>query len=76
MKLSEWPTRNGCGRISVVDQLPDDVRDQLVDARRNGTHSVSAMVEWLKAEGYEHLNVTRDALYNWFQTRGIRHAES
>lgn len=68
MNIDDWP-RRATGRISVVDRLPDEVREQLVAARRNGTHSVNQMVAWLKHEGYE--DVTRDALFNWFWTRGI-----
>lgn len=68
MNLDDWP-RRATGRSSAVDRLPDEVRDQLVEARRTGSHSVSAMIAWLKHEGYE--DVTRNALFNWFSTRGI-----
>jgi hypothetical protein len=68
MKLTEWPTRKQVGRPSAVDLLPDEVRDQLVAARLGGTHSVGAMVAWLKAEGHD--QVSSNALANWFQTRG------
>jgi len=46
------------------------VRDQLIDARLAGTHSVAQMVAWLQAEGYD--RVSANALSNWFQTRGYR----
>jgi hypothetical protein len=70
MKLSEFPARKQVGKPSVVDQLPDEIRQQLIDARLAGTHSVGAMCAWAKAEGYE--NVTSNALSNWFQTRGYQ----
>jgi hypothetical protein len=76
MKLTEWPGRKRIGRPSVVDLLPTDVRDQLVAARQTGSHSVSAMIEWLNAEGYGELNVTPNALYNWFTTRGIHRGDT
>lgn len=67
MLLDEWP-QGRVGRTSAIDRLPDDVRDQLVDARLAGTHSVRAMVAWLTNEGYT--DVTVNALANWFSTRG------
>ena len=70
MKLNDWPTSRRAARVSVVDTLPDDVREQLVIARLNGTHSVNVMVEWLKAEGYE--QVTPGALSCWFLNRNIK----
>ena len=68
-QLQEWPTGK-VGRTSVVDLLPDEVKDQLVKARRNGTHSVRAMSEWLAHLGHE---VSVNALSNWFSSRGHRH---
>lgn len=69
MKLSSWERRKS-GRLSVVDTLPDEVREQLIEARLAGTHSVGSMVEWLAHEGYE--QVTASALSGWFQSRGHR----
>lgn len=71
MKLSEFPTTRRTGRVSGVDLLPDDVIAQLVEARQEGTHSVAAMVEWLHAEGHEHVSAAM--LSCWFQARGYRH---
>jgi len=71
MKLSEFPTTRRTGRVSGVDLLPDEVRDQLIAARLSGSHSVGAMVAWLKAEGYEHVSTAM--LSCWFQARGYRH---
>lgn len=71
MKLNDWPTHRRTARLSVVDLLPDDVRDQLITARLAGSHSVGAMVEWLKAEGHDRVTVA--ALSCWFQSRGHRH---
>jgi hypothetical protein len=73
MNLNEWPARANTGRPSCIDMLPDDVREQLIAARTSGSHSVSAMVAWLKHLGHE--TVTANALYNWFTTRGITRAE-
>lgn len=71
MKLNDWPTSRRTARLSVVDLLPDEVRDQLVQARLAGSHSVGAMVEWLKSEGHDRVTVA--ALSCWFQSRGFRH---
>lgn len=70
MKLDDWPTSRRAARQSVVDALPDDVRDQLVAARTAGTHSVSAMIDWLTAEGFD--QVTPGALSCWFLNRNIK----
>lgn len=73
MKLTEWTARKP-GRVSVVDQLPPAMIDQLVAARAAGTHSVGSMVDWLAHEG--HPEVTVSALNNWFATRGHPHGSS
>jgi hypothetical protein len=52
-----------------VNTLPPEIRDQLVDARRNRTHSTSEMQAWLEAEGYD---LTAAQLNGWFQNRGIK----
>jgi hypothetical protein len=70
MKLDEWPARKP-SRLSVVDRLPADVVAQLIAARRSGTHSVSAMAEWLVHEGFTDPPVTVGALRNYFAGRGI-----
>lgn len=71
MKLSDFPRHRRTARVSAVDLLPDEVVAQLIEARRSATHSVGAMVEWLKSEGYD--NVTVAMLSCWFQARGHRH---
>lgn len=71
MNLSDWPSTRATGRLSAVDQLPTEVVEQLVAARTAGSHSVAAMVSWLKSEGYD--TVTVSALANWFASRGHRH---
>lgn len=68
MKLSEFRLERP--RRSVVDLLPDGVRDQLCEARRSGSHNVPEMVAWLRAEGYD--EVTAGALRQWFDRRGVR----
>jgi len=70
MQLNDWPTSRRTARLSVVDTLPEDVRAQLVEARLAGSHSVSVMVEWLAAEGYD--QVTPGALSCWFLSRNIK----
>lgn len=71
MKLSDFPTQRRVGRQSQVDLLPADVVAQLIEARQAGSHSVGAMVEWLKSEGHE--QVSAAMLSCWFQARGYRH---
>lgn len=71
MKLSDFPTQRRVGRVSHVDLLPPDVVQQLIEARQAGTHSVGAMIEWLKSEGHD--TVTAAMLSCWFQSRGYRH---
>jgi phosphoserine phosphatase len=71
MNLSDWPSKRAVGRVSVVDQLPPEVVEQLIAARRAGSHSVGAMIAWLKSEGHDTVSVS--ALTNWFQARGYRH---
>lgn len=70
MKLDDWPTQRRAARLSSVDRLPDEVRDQLVAARLANTHSVPAMIDWLHAEG--HQDVTVSALSCWFLARNMK----
>ena len=70
MQLNDWPTSRRTARLSAVDTLPDDVVAQLVEARLAGSHSVSVMVEWLKAEGHD--QVTPSMLSCWFLNRNIK----
>lgn len=58
----------------MVDGLPADVIDQLVEARRSGSHSVADMVDWLHNDP-DHTDaafrkVTVSALQQWFAARG------
>ena len=71
MKLSEY-RREPVGRSSV-DALPQDVQDELCEAKRTRSHNVPEMIEWLRLEGYE--SVTAGALRQWFERKGVR-AES
>lgn len=76
MRLSDVPSRHK-GRVSVVDLLPDDVREQLVEARETGSHSLTQMLWWLHNDpdaGEHGPNVTKDALRQWFDRRGHHHA--
>jgi len=70
MLLSDMPNKDSArlGRSSV-DRLPVEVRDQLVAARRADTHSVSTMVEWLRATGHDSVSI--NALNNWFGAHQI-----
>ena len=69
MNLNEWQGRNPSGRPSAVDLLPEAVREQLIEARRSGTHSVPSMVAWLRAEGFDAVTVA--GLYQYFRNRNI-----
>lgn len=63
------------GRVSVVDLLPDGVRDQLVAAQLAGSKSTRLMVEWLHNDPDLPdvcRRVTRSMLHNYFVRRGIR----
>lgn len=80
MKLASWEWRK-TGRRSVVDALPDGLREQLIEARLAGTHSVGSMIEWLHNDEEIHTDddvktrceaVTASALSGWFQSRGHR----
>ena len=75
MLLSDMPTKDQSrlGRSSV-DRLPDEVRDQLVAARRADTHSVSTMVEWLRTTGHDSVSV--NALNNWFAAHQIQRGQN
>jgi hypothetical protein len=75
VKLDAWPGRKP-SRLSVVDRLPADVLEQLIAARRAGTHSVTAMAEWLAHEGHTDPPVTANALRNYFANRGINIGEA
>ena len=70
MLLSDMPNKDQArlGKSSV-DRLPDEVRDQLVAARRADTHSVNTMVEWLRTLG--HNDVSANALNNWFNVHRV-----
>jgi hypothetical protein len=60
-------------RVSKVDLLPSDIRDQLVAARNNRTHSVAEMVTWLHdAFGDQYRHISKPMLDNWFQRWGYR----
>jgi hypothetical protein len=76
MRLSDRPTSRRRGRVSSVDRLPTDILDQLLEARRSGSHSVNDMVDWLHSDP-DHTDpvfqqVTASALSQWFAARGHR----
>ncbi len=60
--------------FSAVDRLPDEIREQLIAARVNHTHTVQEMADWLCDESfnnaYDHVSVPM--LNNWFVRRGYR----
>lgn len=67
------------GRRSKVDLLPDEVRDQLIVAFRNGTHSGRTMVAWLQGDPdlpVECRAVTLTMLQKWFHRNGYRYGEA
>lgn len=82
MKLSEYPTTRRTGRVSSVDQLPPEIIEQLVAARVSGSHSVPAMIEWLRTDEETRQSapdvaercdaVTAGALRQWFDARGYK----
>ncbi len=56
--LADYVKVHGPGRRVTRCQvciLPIDVRDQIDAALREGAVSRAVMVEWLHAEGYEHI---------------------
>jgi hypothetical protein len=63
------------GRVSVIDRLPKDVRDQLIAAQLAGSRSSRQMLLWLHNDpDLPDLcrDVTRSMLQAWFVRRGIR----
>lgn len=73
-KLSETQGRARTRR-SAIDAIPDEIKDQLVEARTSGTHSVMDMVDWLHNDpdhGDNYQKITVPALTQWFQRRGYR----
>jgi hypothetical protein len=73
MRLSEMPkTRRG--RRSAIDELPDSIVEQLIEARSLGTHSVPEMVSWLHDPTFDeqYLHITISMLDTWFGRRGHR----
>lgn len=59
---------------SAIDALPNEIREQLVEARINNTHYVPEMVAWLHSEEFEGEfdHVTVPMLNHWFLRRGMR----
>lgn len=82
MKLSEYATTRRTGRVSSVDLLPPEIVEQLVAARLANTHSVPAMIEWLRTDEETRQSapgvaekcdaVTAGALRQWFDARGYK----
>jgi hypothetical protein len=59
---------------SAIDELPDEVRDQLVSARKSGSHGPTGMVRWLHHNpefGDDYKHVTVNMLDHWFVRNGI-----
>ncbi len=61
---------------SVIGRvLPEDVRQQLVHAKKVRSHSVSEMIEWLHdpEEGHppEWRQITKTMLSGWFWRNGV-----
>ncbi len=52
-----------------IDDIPQEMLDQLVGARRSGSHTMRDMIDWLTAEGYE---ISSSQLAGWFHRNGIK----
>lgn len=59
---------------SKCDKLPDEIKEQLVEAYRNRTHSVPDMIRWLNHPDFdgEYSYVTKPMLRHWLDRRGFR----
>jgi hypothetical protein len=57
---------------SAIDLLPQDVVDQLIEARTKRTHSSSQMIAWLHDEDFDgqYLHITKTMLDSWFLRKG------
>jgi hypothetical protein len=73
VKLNETP---GYKRplSSKCDQFPEDIKEQLIEAWRNRTHSIPDMVRWLNQPDFndEYSFVTKAMLRHWLDRRGYR----
>lgn len=73
MRLAETP---GFKRpqFSKCDELPEDIKEQLIAASQNRTHSVPDMVRWLNHSDFngEYAHITRPMLRHWLERRGYR----
>jgi hypothetical protein len=71
-QLKDMPKRQR--HFSAIDRLPDEIRQQLIDARINRTHTIIEMNEWLHDESFEgaYDNISIPMLNNWFMRRGYR----
>ena len=73
MRLADYPHRD-TNRRSAIDQLPDEIIEQMVEARVTGTHYVNEIVDWLHSPDFEGMydHITIPMLANWFARRGYR----
>jgi len=70
--LADMPKRQR--HFSAIDRLPDDIREQLIQARVTRTHTIQEMLDWLHDESFEgaYNHVSVPMLNNWFVRRGYR----
>lgn len=73
MRLSEFPHKHPTRR-SAIDDLPQEILDQMIEARVNGTHYVTEIVQWLHNPDFdgEYDHITIPMVTNWFYRRGYR----
>lgn len=59
---------------SKCDSLPDEIKEQIIEAYRERTHSIADMVRWLHSPGFkgEYGFVTKAMLRHWLDRRGYR----
>ena len=72
MELAKFPKRAPIDK-SKVGRLPAEVLEQLVTAKRNRTHTVPEMIDWLHTDP-EHVGkydeVSAELLHQWFKRHG------
>lgn len=73
MKLGDYVFEGEADR-SAIGKLPDEIREQLIEAKRTGSHTVPQMLTWLhdtELHGDKYQNISTSILHGWFQRKGI-----
>lgn len=71
-RLEDMPKKQR--QFSAIDRIPEEIRQQLIDAKTKRTHTILEMLEWLHNEDFENAydHITAPMLNNWFMRRGHR----